>query len=249
MQMAQHQQYPAAQMQAPSFIGSHQGTGQSSHHQRVYLISADQKRIEVPHEITQMCRNIPNIAKPVPQGPIQHLVVQTKSREEHLQIVAEYCASEHYIKTTSSIPHPLRCNNLEENVPPNNLKEVGLIKDIMEDFQQLKQLMATSKLLGCEPLYQLCAAALASWFRRRTIRNVYHELDMDVHYPYSYQLEPEQILKAKEKFEHFVGRIDYPQLNHYIHKQQQQQRAAQQQLHSKEDPASYARQQAMKGGG
>lgn len=128
-----HQQQftmPNPQMQKHSFIG---GAGQSGLQMRLFLLSEDQKRVEVPQEITQMCRNIKNIAKAVPHGQGQHMVVQTKSREEHLRIVAEYCASQHYIKTTSTVPHPLRSNSLEESLPGKE-KELGVIKHILDDF-------------------------------------------------------------------------------------------------------------------
>lgn len=81
-----------------------------------------------------MCRLIKSLAKPVPHGEGQHLVVQTKSREEHLRLVAGYCASQHYIKTTSTIPHPLRSNNLEDSLSGKDLKEFAIIKHIQDDF-------------------------------------------------------------------------------------------------------------------
>lgn len=39
--------------------------------------------------------------------------------------------------------------------------------------------MAAAKVLGCEGFYQLIAAAIASWFRRRTINDVNRELKLD----------------------------------------------------------------------
>ena len=32
--------------------------------------------------------------------------------------------------------------------------------------------MRAARVLGCEAFYQLCAATIASWFRRRTMRDV-----------------------------------------------------------------------------
>ena len=36
--------------------------------------------------------------------------------------------------------------------------------------------MKAAKILGCEPFYQMIAAAIASWFRMRTIRDVDNDL-------------------------------------------------------------------------
>jgi len=44
--------------------------------------------------------------------------------------------------------------------------------------------MKAAKTLGCEPFYQLIAAAIASWFRRRTIRDVNLELRLDDKNPF-----------------------------------------------------------------
>lgn len=104
--------------------------------------------------------------------------------------------------------------------------------------------MSLCKLLGCKALYELCAAAIASWFRRKTIRNVFNELHMEVSYPYPYQLDPEEIRKAKEKFEHFIGKIEYPQLYHHLHRMQQQKPQAQPQMQqqmNKDDPSNWGR--------
>jgi hypothetical protein len=80
-------------------------------------------------------------------------------------------------KNNSGIPFPLSCNKLVDNMI--NVEECNLIQDYLEDFDQLKELMKTGKSLGCEPFYQLAAAAIASWFRRRSIRDVINELSMD----------------------------------------------------------------------
>lgn len=80
-------------------------------------------------------------------------------------------------KNNSGIPFPLSCNLLVDNMV--NAEECNLIKDNLEDFDQLKELMKTGKVLGCEPFYQLAAAAIASWFRRRSSRDVINELPLE----------------------------------------------------------------------
>ena len=50
------------------------GVSQTAHGGiRILLFSADQKVVEVPQEITQMCRNIKKLAQPLKGGP--HLSV------------------------------------------------------------------------------------------------------------------------------------------------------------------------------
>lgn len=56
---------------------------------------------------------------------------------------------------------------------------MDLIKGINEDFYQMKELMRAAKWLGCEPFYQLMAASIGSWFRKRNIRDVNVELALD----------------------------------------------------------------------
>jgi|TARA_B110000285_G_C15044365_1_gene573488 hypothetical protein len=48
----------------------------------------------------------------------------------------------------------------------------------------MKELMRASKQLGCEPFYQLMAAAIGSWFRKRTIRDVNLDLALDKNQQY-----------------------------------------------------------------
>ena len=55
-------------------------------------------------------------------------------------------------------------------------QDLELIKEYLDDFYTLKELMRTAKILGCEPFYQMIAASIASWFRRRTIRDVDNDL-------------------------------------------------------------------------
>ena len=54
--------------------------------------------------------------------------------------------------------------------------EYELLKNHLERFDYLRFLMKTTKFLGCEALYQFVAASIASWFRRRSIRDVAHDL-------------------------------------------------------------------------
>ena len=61
-------------------------------------------------------------------------------------------------------------NNLQDNVGINN--DWQYIKNYSENFQELKELMCAARVLGCEAFYQLCAAAIASWFRSKTMRDV-----------------------------------------------------------------------------
>jgi hypothetical protein len=80
--------------------------------------------------------------------------------------------------------------------------------------------MRAAKELGCEALYQLMAASIASWFRRRNIRDVNIDLRLDSKNPYEPpQLNIKEIIEAQQKFKHFVGDIEYPQMVYY---QQQQ---------------------------
>lgn len=61
--------------------------------------------------------------------------------------------------------------------------------------------MKASKTLGCEPFYQLAAASIASWFRRRSIRDVINELSLDQKMQYEpLQLRIDEIIDAKKRY-------------------------------------------------
>ncbi len=90
--------------------------------------------------------------------------------------MAKYCELKHYVKTTNCISYPLRNNKLKENLNTSNMLEYELLKNHLERFDYLRFLMKTTKFLGCEALYQFVAASIASWFRRRSIRDVAHDL-------------------------------------------------------------------------
>lgn len=47
-----------------------------------------------------------------------------------------------------------------------------------QDFSALKEIMALAKNVGCDSLYQFAAAAIASWFRTRTIVDVKQDLKL-----------------------------------------------------------------------
>lgn len=96
---------------------------------------------------------------------------------KHLKIIVSYCEANHYSKTSTSLQFPLAMNNLQDNHYINN--DWPFIKEYSEDFQQLKELMRAARFLGVEAIYQLCAASLASWFRRRTMRDVNQVLRLE----------------------------------------------------------------------
>ena len=151
------------------------GPAQHNYHQKsISLISSDGIEKVVPFEITNMCRKIPQNIKTTPEGK---LMMHTDVKALHLSIIVSYCQMKFFNKNNSGIPFPLSCNKLVDNMI--NAEECNLIQDYLEDFDQLKELMKTGKSLGCEPFYQLAAAAIASWFRRRSIRDVINELSMD----------------------------------------------------------------------
>ena len=71
--------------------------------------------------------------------------------------------------------------------------------------------MKAAKQLGCEPMYQLMAASIASWFRKRNIRDVNSDLRLDIKNPFEPpQLSVKEIIEAQTKFKHFIGDIEYP---------------------------------------
>ena len=75
----------------------------------------------------------------------------------------------------------------------------------------MKELMRASKQLGCEPFYQLMAASIASWFRKRTIREVNQELALDKNDHYvPLQLGVNEIIDSKKKFAHFISKVEFP---------------------------------------
>ena len=76
--------------------------------------------------------------------------------------------------------------------------------------------MRASKQLGCEPFYQLMAAAIGSWFRKRTIRDVNVELALDKNQQYEpLQLNVNEIVDSRKKFAHFIQKIEFPQMIHH----------------------------------
>ena len=70
----------------------------------------------------------------------------------------------------------MKIRKLKENLNTSNMLEYELLKNHLERFDYLRFLMKTTKFLGCEALYQFVAASIASWFRRRSIRDVAHDL-------------------------------------------------------------------------
>ena len=96
---------------------------------------------------------------------------------------------------TSSIQYPLKCNALQDNHYVQE-HEIHLLGHILDDFQEMKVLMSAAKKVGCETLYQFTAAALASWFRRRSIKDVNIDLRLDAN---NYNEAPQ--LSVKEIFE------------------------------------------------
>ena len=59
-------------------------------------------------------------------------------------MIIQYCQNKSYNKTTSSIPAPLPQNELAEN-PGVKQQDLDLIKDVIEDFHQMKELMRAAK--------------------------------------------------------------------------------------------------------
>jgi hypothetical protein len=101
----------------------------------------------------------------------------TDLKMQHINVIVNYCQQRFFNKSSSGIPFPLSCNRLADNLV--HPEDVNIISDYLDDFDQLKELMRAAKILGCEPFYQLAAAAIASWFRRRSIRDVVNELKLD----------------------------------------------------------------------
>jgi hypothetical protein len=147
-----------------------------------------------------MCRKIdrPLFATDIPEILLNHVIT--------------YCANKHFTKTTNGLQFPLKSNALKDNhyIQDSDIQQFG---PLLDDFQALKDLMRAAKIMGCEALYQLMAAALASWFRRRTIRDVSNDLRLEYKNPYeTTQLTARDLEKAQRKFSHFLEKIDYPQI-------------------------------------
>jgi REP element-mobilizing transposase RayT len=131
----------------------------------IKIISLEGHEIEQPYRITQMCRRI------------NAKIFRTDIKQDHLALIVDYCEQMHYVKNTTTLQFPLSMNNLEDNT--GAVQEMQYIKEYVEDFQSLKELMRAAKTLGTEAFYQLCAAAIASWFRRKTMRDVNRELGLE----------------------------------------------------------------------
>jgi hypothetical protein len=55
------------------------------------------------------------------------------------------------------------------------------------------------------------AASIASWFRKRTIREVNQELALDKNDHYvPLQLGVNEIIDSKKKFAHFISKVEFP---------------------------------------
>ena len=87
----------------------------------------------------------------------------------------EYCKINNYEKIKNNIQFPLQSNLLEDNVSKYDGDFIAPIKD---DFPSLLALFKLAKILEIEPLYQLCAAAQASFFRRRCLEDVRRDLNL-----------------------------------------------------------------------
>lgn len=155
-----------------------------------------------------MCRRIKQETRQTQSGKPQ---MDTGIKERHIKIIYQFCVNQGFTKTSTPIPFPLPCNELKEHRNNVLAQDLALISDYLDDFQTLKELMRAAKILGCEPFYQMIAAAIASWFRRRTIKDVDNDLRLYEKHPYDQlQLHPKELILAKNKFPHFLGTIEYP---------------------------------------
>ena len=87
----------------------------------------------------------------------------------------EYCKLHNYEKIMNTIQFPLECNNIEDNIGKYDAEFVEPMKD---DFASLLSLFKLAKVLEMTTLYQLMAASIASFFRRRSLDDVRKDLNL-----------------------------------------------------------------------
>ena len=87
----------------------------------------------------------------------------------------EYCKLHNFEKIMNTIQFPLECNDIEDNVGKYDAEFVLPMKD---DFASLLSLFKLAKVLEMPTLYQLMAASIASFFRRRSFDDVRKDLSL-----------------------------------------------------------------------
>ena len=87
----------------------------------------------------------------------------------------EYCKLHNYEKIINTIQFPLECNNIEDNIGKYDAEFVEPMKD---DFASLLSLFKLAKALEMTTLYQLMAASIASFFRRRSLDDVRKDMNL-----------------------------------------------------------------------
>ena len=115
-------------------------------------------RIEVPKKIRLMCRMIDDLLQEDESQKEIHLYIGFAN----LELIVNYCAAFDFLKLKSTIPFPASYPDFERNVSPTDFRFFG---NFANDYDKLYILFCNSKYLKCEPLYQLCALAIACWFK------------------------------------------------------------------------------------
>ena len=87
-----------------------------------------------------------------------------------------YCRLYEYSKQTSNLQFPLESRRLEDHASHIDMQVVG---DIQDDMPMLLALLQAAKVLMIEPLRQLAAAAIASFFRRRSYEDIVKLYDLN----------------------------------------------------------------------
>ena len=89
-----------------------------------------------------------------------------------LKFFVDYCEIFDYLKVMSFQEFPLVHNCFGTTCCD---RELTLVFPLRNDLEFLQQIMVCSKYLRCETIYQLMAACIASWFRRRSTSEVFEE--------------------------------------------------------------------------
>ncbi len=85
----------------------------------------------------------------------------------------EYCEMHNYEKASLLIQFPMSSRHLEDNVSKYDYQ---FLLPYLDSFDSLLSLFKVAKAMQIDSLYQLCAAAIACFFRQRCMEDIRKEL-------------------------------------------------------------------------